>query len=125
MQAAIAEAIPGAMPMPADMIAANEDDQPENQVDDDDLAREMMAGFDKLRRMSHNDLRDVINSRVSLLETELREREERREAIDTARTAARILDFRRERSKRIHRNVNVGSALAAVASTFLIVAVMT
>lgn len=123
MQAAIAEAQTG-MPMPADMIANNEDDQPENQVADKDLVGEMMIGFDKLRRMSHTELRDIIGTRVQLLENELKGREVRREAIETAKSASHILDFRRERAKRIHRNVNMGSAIAAVASTFLIVAVM-
>jgi hypothetical protein len=84
----------------------------------------MMIGFDKLRRMSHTELRDFIGTRVSLLENELRGREERREAIDTAQSASHILDFRRERAKRIHRQVNRGSAIAAIASTFLIVAIM-
>jgi hypothetical protein len=44
--------------------------------------------------------------------------------LDTARTASRILDFRRERAQRIYRNVNYGSAMAAVASTMFIVAIM-
>jgi hypothetical protein len=123
MQAATAEAFSG-MPMPADMIANNQDDQPENQIAEEDLVGEMMIGFDRLRRMSHTELRNVIGTRVSLLENELRGREERRQAIDTARSASQILDFRRERAKRIHRHVNLGSAIAAIASTFLIVAVM-
>lgn len=123
MQTAVAEASAG-MPMPADMIANNQDDQPENQIAENDLVGEMMIGFDKLRRMTHTELRDVIGTRVELLENELRDRETRREAISTAQSASHILDFRRERAKRIHHNVNVGSAIAAVASTFLIVAVM-
>ncbi len=125
MQAALAQTMSSQVPFPIDLIANNEDDQPENQVDDeDDLVGEMMLGLEKLRRMSHTELRDVITSRVSLLETELREREQRRDAIQEARTAAKILDLRRERAKRIHRTVNRGSALAAVASTLLIVMVM-
>ena len=123
MQAAIAEAMPG-MPMPADMIANNQDDQPENQIEEDNLVNEMMIGFDKLRQMSHTELRNVIGTRVKLLDNELQGREERRQAIDTAKSASHILDFRRERAKRIHRQVNRGSAIAAVASTFLIVAIM-
>lgn len=125
MQAALAQNVPSAMPMLADLIANNEDDQPENQVeDDDDLVGEMVLGFEKLRRMSHTELREVITSRVSMLESELREREARRDAIQEARTASRILDLRRERAKRIHRKVNFGSAFAAVASTLLIMIVM-
>jgi len=124
MQAAVAEALPGGMPMPADMIANNQDDQPKNQIAEDNLVGEMLIGFDKLRGMSHTELRDVIGSRVAFLENELRGREDRRDALDTARTASRILDFRRERAQRIYRNVNYGSAMAAVASTMFIVAVM-
>lgn len=125
MQPATAEVLQAPMEMPADMIAGNDDDQPENQIDDDgELVNEMITGVQKLRRMTHTELREVISSRVSLLENELQEREERREAINEARTASRILDLRRERAKRIHRSVNMGSALAAVASTLLIVVVM-
>jgi hypothetical protein len=75
MQAAVVEALPQGIPMPADMIANNEDDQPENQIGENDLVGEMMQGFDRLRRMSHTELRDVIGSRVALLEHELHERE--------------------------------------------------
>lgn len=124
MQAAVAEALPQGLPMPADMIANNEDDQPENQIGEADLVGEMMQGFDRLRRMSHTELRDVIGSRVALLENELHEREARRAVLEEAKAASRILDLRRERAKRIHRNVNIGSSVAAVASTFLLVAIM-
>lgn len=125
MQAAIAESMVTPMAIPAAMIAGNEDDQPENQVDNEDhLVIEVISGLDRLRQMSHTELREVISSRVTLLETELRERDERREAIQEARAASKILDLRRERAKRIHRHVNFGSALAAVASTLAIVVVM-
>jgi hypothetical protein len=123
IQAATAAASSG-MPMPADMIANNQDDQPENQIADDDVVGEVIIGFDRLRRMSYTELRDVIEGRVALLENELRGREERRAAIDTANSASQILDFRRERAKRIHRQVNRGSAIAAIASTFLLLAIM-
>ena len=124
MQAAVAETLPGGMPMPADIIAANEDDQPENQIGEKDLMDEMLTGFDRLRRMNHNELKAVIGSRVALLENELYEREERRLALEEAKTASKLLDLRRERAVRIHKNVNFGSSLAAVASTLLITAVM-
>ena len=95
-----------------------------DQIADDDVVGEVIIGFDRLRRMSHTELRDVIGGRVALLENEFRGREERRAAIDTANSASQILDFRRERAKRIHRQVNRGSAIAAIASTFLLVAIM-
>lgn len=85
---------------------------------------EIKIGFEKLRAMNHTELRQVITRRVELLETVLRDREDRRAAIDTARLASRMLDLRRERALRIQKRVNFGSALAAVASTLLIVAVM-
>ena len=50
MQAATVDASSG-MPMPADMIANNQDDQPENQIADDDVVGEVIIGFDRLRRM--------------------------------------------------------------------------
>ena len=124
MQAAGVEALPQGTPMPADMIANNEDEQPENQIGENDLVGEMMQGFDRLRRMSHTELRDVIGSRVALLEHELHEREARRISLEEAKAASRILDLRRERAKRIHRNVNIGSSVAAVASTFMLVSIM-
>lgn len=81
MQAAVAETLPQGLPMPADLIANNEDDQPENQIGEADLVGEMIQGFDRLRRMSHTELRNVIGSRVALLENELHEREARRAAL--------------------------------------------
>ena len=88
------------------------------------IMEEARIGFEDLRRMSHDDLRKVIADRVQLLEGILREREERREALETARMASKLLNIRRERAIRIHRQVDFGSTLAAVASTVLLVAVM-
>ncbi len=110
--------------MPPDMI-----DMPVEQIEADHATSnpfldEIRVGFEELRAMSHDELRQVINKRVTMLETVLHEREERRAAIDTAKLASRMLEVRRDRAVRIHKNVNLGSALAAVASTLLIVAVM-
>ncbi len=119
-------ATPNTMPpdMPPDMI-----DMPVEQIEADHatsnpLLDEIRVGFEELRAMSHDELRQVINKRVTMLETVLQERDERRAAIDTAKLASRMLEVRRDRAVRIHKNVNLGSALAAVASTLLIVAVM-
>lgn len=90
----------------------------------DGLLEEARVGFEELRQMSHVELRGVISDRVALLEGILREREERREALQTARMASKLLNIHRERSIRIRRQVDFGSTLAAVASTLLIVAVM-
>lgn len=89
--------------------------------DDLSMQEEIRIGFEKLRTMSPAELRQVIRERVNLLETVLREREQRRAALETARLASRILDYRRERSRRLHRQVNLGSALAATFTTLLIV----
>ena len=115
-------ATPGTLP--PDMIDMPVDQSETSHADGNPLLDEIRVGFDELRAMSHDELRDVINKRVMLLETVLREREERRAAIDTAKLASRMLEVRRERAVRIHKNVNLGSAIAAVASTLLIVAVM-
>ena len=94
------------------------------QPDADPMMDEVRIGIEKLQAMSPAELRSVIASRVDMLETELKEREQRREAIRTAKLAAKIYDIRHERSCRIHKTVNVGSAIAAVASTLLIIIVM-
>ncbi len=110
--------------MPPDMIDLPADRIEADHAKANPLLDEIRVGFEELRAMSHDELRQVINKRVTLLETVLREREERRAAIDTAKLASRMLEVRRDRAVRIHKNVNLGSAVAAVASTLLIVAVM-
>lgn len=90
----------------------------------DPMMDEVRIGVEKLQAMSPAELRAVIASRVGMLETELKERRQRREAIRTAKMAAKIYDLRHQRSRRIHKTVNVGSAIAAVASTVLIIFVM-
>jgi hypothetical protein len=110
--------------MPPDMIDMPVDQIEADQTQANPLLDEIRVGFEELRAMSHDELRHVIDKRVTMLETVLREREERRAAIDTAKLASRMLEVRRDRAVRIHKNVNIGSALAAVASTMLIVAVM-
>ena len=70
---------------------------------DDAFGDEIKIGFEKLRAMNHTELRQVITRRVELLETVLRDREDRRAAIDTARLASRMLDLRRERALRIQK----------------------
>lgn len=129
-EAAIPALAPVDMPAPeteeqaqiAEAVAAAE--APAAPTVKDELGEEIKVGFEKLRAMNHTELRQVITRRVELLETVLRDREDRRAAIDTARLASRMLDLRRERALRIRKRVNFGSTLAAVASTMLIVAVM-
>ena len=83
-----------------------------------------MQGFARLCRISQTELRDVIGSRVVLLENELNEREARRAVMDGVEAASSILDLRRERAKRIRRKANIGNSVAAVSSKFLLVAFM-
>ena len=124
MSTAAAQSIATPNTMPSDMIDMPVDQIEADHAEGNSLLEEIRVGFEELRAMSHDELRQVINRRVTLLETVLREREERRAAIDTAKLASRMLEVRHDRAVRIHKNVNLGSALAAVASTMLIVAVM-
>ncbi len=124
MSAAAAQMTAPPATMPPDMIDMPVDRIEADQAGANPLLDEIRVGFEELRSMSHDELREVINRRVTLLETVLSEREERRAAIDTAKLASRMLEVRRDRAVRIHKNVNLGSALAAIASTLLIVAVM-
>ena len=124
MSTAAAQSIATPNILPPDMIDMPVDQIEADQAKESPLLDEIRVGFEELRAMSHDELRHVINRRVTLLETVLREREDRRAAIDTAKLASRMLEVRRDRAVRIHRNVNLGSALAAIASTMLIVAVM-
>ncbi len=140
MSTAPAEAVIQPQPIiPPDMleVPADDGDEPPHQSaeqteqtapqargEEDPIFEEIRVGFEELRKMNHTELRQVISRRVELLENVLREREDRRAAIETARLASRMLDLRRKRALRIQRRVNIGSTLAAVASTFLLVAVM-
>lgn len=127
MSTAQAEAVPTSSVIPPEMIEAIDAIDSINGTGSllpEELFEESRLGFEELRRMSHVELRGVIADRVALLEGILREREERREALQTARMASKLLNLRRERSIKIRRQVDFGSTLAAVASTLLIVAVM-
>ncbi len=124
MSTAAAQSIATPNTMPPDMIDVPAEQTEADHATANPLLDEIRVGFEELREMSHDELRQVINRRVTLLETVLQEREERRAAIDTAKLASRMLEVRHGRAVRIHKNVNLGSALAAVASTLLIVAVM-
>ncbi len=77
------------------------------------LTEEIRVGLDRMRRMSHDELRGLVASRVAMLDNVLKEREERREALETARLAAGLLEIRRERAHAIRRHVNAWSAVAA------------
>lgn len=93
----------GGLPVPAEVI---------------DEAR---AGAERLMRMPPHELRALIEKRVRMLDTELREREARRAAIEEALVAQRVLDVRRRRARRLRRKVNIGSSLVAAMFTSLIV----
>ncbi len=84
------------------------------------LAEEIRVGLDRMRRMSHDELRGLIATRVAMLDGVLKERDQRREALETARLAAGLLEIRRERSQTIRRHVNAWSAVAACLCLFAV-----
>lgn len=86
------------------------------------LLDEARAGVERLSRLSHEELRRLIADRVRLLETELREREARRAALEEAMAAQRVLEARRHRARTLRRKVNMGSSLMAVLFAGLVVA---
>jgi hypothetical protein len=79
------------------------------------LAEEIRVGLDRMRRMSHDELRNLVQSRIEMLDGVLTEREKKREAMETARLASAVLDHRRTRAHTIRRRVDAWSAVAAVA----------
>ena len=83
-----------------------------------------MAGLESLLKIPPDELRVVIAKRVELLDTELKEREGCRKAIDEALAAQRVLEAKRQQSKPIRRNVNFGSFIAAAMFTGLIIVSM-
>ena len=76
-----------------------------------------MAGVESLLKMPPDELRGVIAKRGELLDTELKEREGRRKAIDEALAALQILDAKRQQAKRVRQKVNIGSSVAAAIFT--------
>src|SRR3546814_3572973 len=66
---------------PADLPSRTEAARPA-----DNLIESARLGAERLARMSHDELRQEIARRVYMLENELKEREERRAAIEEARS---------------------------------------
>lgn len=87
-----------------------------------EVFEEARAGAERLLKMPPDELRELIAKRVQMLDTELKEREARRTAIDEALTAQRVLAARRRRARRMHRRVNIGSSLVAAMFTGVVVA---
>jgi len=112
MSTAAAQSIATPNILPPDMIDMPVDQIEADQATESPLLDEIRIGFEELRAMSHDELRHVINKRVTLLETVLRERDYRRTAIDTAKLASRMLEARRDRAVRIHKNVKLVSTVA-------------
>lgn len=86
-------------------------------ADEDAIVDEARIGIEKLRTMSPDELRAVIASRAEMLNTVLHDRLERRAAIQTARLAGKLYDIRHQRARRIYRQVNIGSVIAAMLCT--------
>ena len=89
-----------------------------------EVIEEAKAGAERLMRMPPDELRALIAKRVKMLDTELKEREARRAAIEEALVAQRVLDARRQRARRLRRKVNIGSSLVAAMFTGLVVVSM-
>lgn len=92
---------------------------------DDDLTKEnlraeALAGVEKLRQMAHDELRQLITQRVAMLQTELKDRESRREALEEAQIASKILVFRRNGARKLTSKVNFASSLVAASFAGLI-----
>jgi hypothetical protein len=86
---------------------------PKNADEARALAEEIRVGLDRMRHMGHDELRLLVESRMRMLDTVLTEREQRRQAMETARLAAGVLDCRRDRAHILKRRVNAWSAAAA------------
>lgn len=80
-----------------------------------------MASVENLLKIPPEQLREVIAKRVALL---LKERDGRRKAIEEALSAQRVLDAKRQQAKRIRREVNIVSSVAAAAFTGIIIVSM-
>ena len=101
--------------------------KPEQIVDiptPEEIEAEARLGIERLRTMSPSELRGVITDRVAMLDSVLKDREERAIAIEEAQLAQRVLEVRRQRARRIRRKVNIGSSLVAAMFTGVVVAGM-
>ena len=89
-----------------------------------EVFEEARSGAEQLLKMPPNELRSLIAKRVKMLDTELNEREARRAAIEEALVAQRVLAVRRERARKLRKQVNIGSSLVAAMFTGLVVVSM-
>ena len=89
-------------------------------IDEPDMIEEVLIGLDRLRRMSHTELAEVIESRVAMANSTLMEREEARKAMKTARLANHVLEFRQDRTRRFTRYVDLASGATAAAATVVL-----
>lgn len=109
---------------PADVVGFPGAGDRDPQVISQDIIENAMAGVENLLKMPPDELREVIAKRVELLDTELKERDARRKAIEEALSAQRVLDAKRQKARRIRRKVNIGSSVAAAAFTGIIIVSM-
>ncbi len=124
MSSALAVAADTAAPMDAPRGEVVEL-KPEQIVDiptPEEIEAEARLGIERLRTMTPDQLRGVITERVQLLDSVLKEREERAAAIEEAQLAQRVLEVRRQRARRIRRKVNIGSSVIAAMFTGVVVA---
>jgi len=111
----MASSVPALLPIPG---------APKDAAEAHALAEEIRVGLDRMRHMSHDELRDLVQSRVRMLDGVLADRDEKRAATETVRLATAVLDHRRARAFTIHRRVDKWSAVAAAACLGFVIAHM-
>ena len=104
-------------PAPIEELGKVQDEAHDEDADGPDMIEEVLIGLDRLRRMSHTELAEAIESRVAMANSTLLEREEAREAWQTARHADHVLQFRKARTRRFTRYVDFASGMTAAAAT--------
>lgn len=122
MNAAVAEAVMS--PNPAVIAAMSPPSDIGGLPVSPEVFEEARAGAEKLLKMPPDELRALIAKRVKMLDTELSEREARRAAIEEAMVAQRVLAARRQRARKLRKQVNIGSSLVAAMFTGLVVVSM-
>lgn len=125
MTAAVAEAVSDvASPDPAVVAAMSDAPEIGGLPVTREVFDEARAGAERILKMRPDELNALIARRVKMLDTELKEREARRLAIEEAMMAQRVLAARRQRARQMRKRVNIGSSLVAVMFTGLVVASM-
>jgi len=89
---------------------------PKDVAEARELAEEIRVGLDHMRHMSHDELHNLVQSRIRMLNGVLTEREQRHQAFETARLANGVLECRRDSVRNMMRHIDTFGAAAAAAS---------